>query len=106
MEANEIEPERIPHFNKNFYYNQVDEQRVLQECYNTRIDLHFGRDNAARYGLHLDFADQKQDFEEYLKWLPQNRRNFKHERGAEESQINSMINTLKNKSGNGKFDFN
>ena len=57
MAACEIEDERIPNFNKNFYFNQIEEQTCLQDCFNTRMDLHFGKTNARNHNLHIDFAE-------------------------------------------------
>lgn len=42
MAACEIDHSSIPNFNRHFYYNQSREQQSLQNCYNTRMKLHFG----------------------------------------------------------------
>src|SRR4051794_14641336 len=55
MKACEINDKSIPNFNKNFYYHQVNEQRWLEECYNTRMKLHFGS-LAEKEGMLLDVA--------------------------------------------------
>ena len=42
LTANELTREDVPHFNAQFYYNQKDRQEALQDCFNTRMKLHFG----------------------------------------------------------------
>ena len=48
MEKCELDNEKVPHFNKNFYYNMLDAQECMQTCYNTRMEAHFGADEADR----------------------------------------------------------
>ena len=55
MEKLEIDDATLPNFNSNFYYNRKDLQQSLAECYNTRMELHFGKHNAEKYGLKMDF---------------------------------------------------
>ena len=49
MAKHELDDKIVPNFNRNFYYNQLDVQANLQECFNTRIDLHFGHENAVKH---------------------------------------------------------
>ena len=42
LEACEVDMTRFKKFNKDFYYNMLDEQKCLQKCYNTRMVAHFG----------------------------------------------------------------
>ena len=42
MTSCDIPAESIRNFNANFYYNQLAEQKCLQTCYNTKVNLHFG----------------------------------------------------------------
>ena len=46
MQKLELDDTQVPNFNRNFYYNQLEIQSQLQECFNTRIDLHFGHEHA------------------------------------------------------------
>ena len=43
MSACEIDPKTLTNFNREFYYEKVKEQSCLQDCFNTRMKLHFGR---------------------------------------------------------------
>ncbi len=54
MTACEIEESAIPNFNRKFYFYQLKEQACLQDCFNTRMQLHFGR-QASQQHLLLDF---------------------------------------------------
>ena len=62
MEKCELDAEKVPHFNKNFYYNMLDAQECLQTCYNTRMDAHFGADEADRRDLRMNMAEMKREF--------------------------------------------
>lgn len=55
MTACEVTDAELPNFNKDFYYNRPELQEKLQECYNTRVELHFGRHNAEKHHLFIDF---------------------------------------------------
>jgi hypothetical protein len=61
MNACEIDPKELTNFNKNFYYNQPNEQTCLQDCYNTRMKLHFGS-KAEKEGLLIDFESLKREY--------------------------------------------
>ena len=49
MNALGLDDKSLPNFNRDFYYNHKETQVQLQECYNTRMDLHFGHENAAQH---------------------------------------------------------
>ena len=46
MNALELDDKSLPNFNRDFYYNKKPLQDQLQDCYNTRMSLHFGAKNA------------------------------------------------------------
>merc|ERR1719199_1036738 len=69
MEKLELTDAELPNFNSNFYYNRKDLQQQLGEGYNNRMELHFGKANAEKYGLKMDFDQMKQEFQNYEKWL-------------------------------------
>ena len=60
MTACDLTDEQVPNFNANFYFNMVDEQKCLQQCFNTKMNLHFGKTVAADKALYLDFAAGKE----------------------------------------------
>ena len=62
MEKCELDDTTLKNFNKNFYYNQGEAQECLQTCYNTRMDAHFGSEEAASRDLHFDFAGMKREY--------------------------------------------
>lgn len=72
MNACELDDKFVKNFNKNFYYNQPNEQHCLQDCFNTRMKLHFGS-IAEKEDMLLDFKEMKKEFQRYEKWNPQNR---------------------------------
>ena len=84
MAANELDHAQIPNFNKNFYYNQKDEQSKLQECYNTRMQLHFGDEQAKKHHLYMDLEAMKREYQNYEKWHPQSRIVSQYMRGETE----------------------
>ena len=71
MTALELDDKKLPNFNRNFYYNQVDTQVQLQECYNTRINLHFGTENAKKHQMHMNFKEMFREYQNYEAWHPQ-----------------------------------
>jgi hypothetical protein len=89
MTACEIDPKTVPNFNKNFYYNQIHEQNDLQECYNTRMKLHFGS-QAEKEGMLLDFAAMKREYQRYEKWNPKNRLKEEYLMNHDDSYINKI----------------
>ena len=70
MEHCELEPEQIPNFNSNFYYNMLGEQKCLESCYNTKMNLHFGETTAKEEHLYMDFARMKAEYQRYENWHP------------------------------------
>ena len=62
MEKLEVTDEELPNFNSNFYYNKPELQQNLQECINTRMELHFGHENAVKNNLYVDFKAMKSEF--------------------------------------------
>ena len=107
MEKCELDNEKVPNFNKAFYYNQKEDQICLQTCYNTRMDAHFGHEEAEKRDLHLDFTAMKREYQNYEQWYPAKRHEDKYERGYEDTKIKSMMDNLREKSMNrgNKFNF-
>ena len=69
MDSCELDHKTLPNFNRNFYYGQPGAQACLQECYNTRMKLHFGS-TAEKEGMLLDFAALKKEYNRYENWHP------------------------------------
>ena len=63
----------LPNFNKQFYYSRPDLQNCLQDCYNTRVELHLGAENAKAHDMLIDFAEMKREYQDYEKWAPSNK---------------------------------
>ena len=103
----ELDHEKVPNFNKRFYYNQTEDQACLQTCFNTRVEAHFGKKECEERALFMDFAAMKKEYQGYEMWNPHNRIAKQYERGFEEPKIKSMMSNLKEKSMNrgSKFDF-
>ena len=97
MEKLEITDEELPNFNSNFYYNRKDLQASLSECYNTRMELHFGHENAKKHGLYMDFAEMKKEFQNYESWLPYNRLRNQYSQGFDEERVDGIIEKLRAK---------
>ena len=106
MSACEIEQNDLPNFNKNFYYNQIREQKCLQDCYNTRMMIHFGS-SAKEQGMWIDFNEMKQEYKRYERWNPKNRLQAEYLESFSEAQVKDITQSLLNKSKErfGKFDF-
>ena len=62
MTSCDLSDEQVPNFNANFYFNMVDEQKCLQQCFNTKMNLHFGETVAKKEGLYLDFVTGKEKY--------------------------------------------
>ena len=75
MESCEIDAKTVPNFNRNFYYGQPGAQKCLQECFNTRMKMHFGS-LAEKEGMLMDFGAMKKEYQRYERWSPA-LRNFK-----------------------------
>ena len=58
----ELDDEKVPNFNKKFYYNQTSDQACLQTCFNTRVEAHFGKKECEERNLFLDFAAMKREY--------------------------------------------
>ena len=76
MDACSLDHKQLPNFNRNFYYGMPDAQRCLQDCHNTRMQLHFGAKQAEKDGLLIDFQALKKEYHRYESWNP-SIRNFK-----------------------------
>ena len=87
MEKCELTNETLKNFNKKFYYNQLEAQECLQTCYNTRMDAHFGHEEAIKRDLHLDFKEMKREYQNYEKWYPAGRILAEYERGVPEGEM-------------------
>ena len=107
MDKCELDDSTLKNFNKNFYYNQLEAQECLQTCYNTRMDAHFGAEEAHKRDLHLNFADMKREYQNYERWYPAGRIKSEYERGEPEEKVQSILASLKQKSANtgNKFNF-
>ena len=106
MSKCELDDEKLPNFNKNFWYNMPEAQACLSDCVNTRMVLHFGCDNARKYDLMMDFDEMRNEFRNYEKWLPQQRIRDQYAKGLEEEKVEQLIGKLAAKSTRGRFDFN
>ena len=65
----------------------LKEQKNLQTCFNTKMDLHFGKTTAEKEGLYLDFKELKLQYQEYEKWNPMHKHLKEFEKGYEESYV-------------------
>lgn len=72
MNACELDHKSLPNFNRNFYYGMPQAQSCLQDCYNTRMKLHFGS-AAEKEGLLIDFQEMKKEYQRYENWQPTTR---------------------------------
>lgn len=82
-------------------------QSCLQECYNTRMKLHFGS-TAEREGLLLDFEALKREFQRYERWNPAMRNMQDFATPNSPDYVQSITQSLLNKSKqerSGKFNF-
>ena len=78
----------------------------MQDCYNTRMELHLGRANAEKYDMLIDFDKMKQEYDEYDNILPQNRIIKKYAQGSSEESIKEVVSLLKDKTKKAnRFDF-
>ena len=87
----------LPNFNKDFYYNREELQTQLETCFNTRMELHFGKHNAQKHNLFMDFAEMKHEFRNYEKWAPMSRMMDQYKQGYEEADLNAIVDRLKQK---------
>ena len=99
LAACEVDMDRFSKFNKDFYYNMLDEQKCLQTCFNTRMVAHFGEERAmATDGLQIDFASLKRGYHKFEKMHPDNRKIGTFWSGAHEDKIDSILEGLREKS--------
>ncbi len=107
MDSCELDHKTVPNFNRAFYYGQPGAQACLQECYNTRMKLHFGS-TAEKEGMLLDFAAMKREYQRYENWHPMIRHYKEMAQPVTNEYISSVTSTLlqKTKTAGGKFDFN
>ena len=97
MEKCELDNEKLPNFNKNFYYN-MDEARVcLQSCFNFRMQAHFGPAAQRTDGLQFDFDQMKREYQNYEKWHPKSAHDEKYRSGMQEADVQSLVQRLKDK---------
>ena len=68
----ELDKKSLPNFNRQFYYGMPQAQVCLQDCYNTRMKLHFGS-AAEKEGMLLDFESMKKEYQRYENWQPATR---------------------------------
>lgn len=61
MAACNIDHDKLKHFDRKFYYEQDNERACLEDCYNTRMKLHFGS-YAKSENMLLDFAALKREY--------------------------------------------
>ena len=90
----DLSEETVPHFNGNFYYNMYDAQKCLQTCYNTKMNLHFGKTLAEKECLYLDFVKGKAGYQSYENWNPTHKVAKQFESGTTEEKIVEITNTL------------
>ena len=107
MGACDLDDTKVPNFNKNFHYNMPEEKACLQECFNTRMDLHFGASNAKQNNLHMDFNQMKWEFQNYERWQPNNRVASMYSQGYEEDSVKATLSSLhaKTQAAKSKYDF-
>ena len=97
--ACEVDMDRFSKFNKDFYYNMLDEQKCLQTCFNTRMVAHFGEDRAKTTdGLQIDFAVLKNKYHEFEMIHPDNKKIGTFWSGAHEDKIDTILEGLRQKS--------
>ena len=97
MASCDLTDEQLPNFNANFYYNQVNEQKCLSTCFNTKMNLHFGATTAEKDNLYMNFDLLKSTYQGYEKWHPAARVLKQYEAGHDEEYIAKMTEKLINK---------
>ena len=102
--ACELTREDVPHFNAQFYFNQKDRQVCIQDCFNTRMQLHFGQ-AAVKEGMLMDFEDMKNEYRNYERWNPRNKIYKKYISGHEEKEVADITAALINKTRNANSQF-
>jgi len=108
MTTCELDNKQVPNFNRNFYYGMPAAQSCLQDCFNTRMSLHFGASQAKQEGLVLDFASLKEEYQRYERWNPKLRTLKEYASGNSAEQVDAITQRLLQKSKaqrDGKFEF-
>lgn len=103
-----LDDKLVPNFNRAFYYGMPGAQHCLQDCYNTRMKLHFGSSQAVEQGLLIDFKVLKDEYQHYENWNPQLRVAKDYSGSNDQNFVQSMTQELLDKSRkqrSGKFDF-
>ncbi len=77
----------MPYMNRNFYYNMRKEQSCLQDCYNTRMKLHFGS-LAQSEDMLIDFNTMKRQFRELELINPTNKIIYEYTDQPTDTKIN------------------
>ena len=103
MTSCDLTDEQLPNFNANFYYNQLNEQKCLSSCYNTKMNLHFGETTAKEQHLYMDFEKLKKTYQGYELWHPATKVLKQYEAGHDEEYISSMTEKLINKTKSASF---
>ena len=94
MASCDLTDEQVPNFNANFYFNMVDEQRCLSQCFNTKMNLHFGTTVATKEALYLDFASGKDTYKSMQNWNPTYKLTKQFETGRDEKSIKNITDAL------------
>ena len=108
MTACELDDKKVPNFNRDFYYGQPGAQACLQECYNARMNLHFGPTVAKKEALQIDFKQLKEEYHRYENWNPHMRIMKEMSLSNSSTTVQSITQQLLDKSRkerSGKFDF-
>ena len=93
----DIDAETLPNFNSKFYYTMPGEQKCLQTCFNTKVNLHFGQKTAEKESLYVDFAAMKKEFQGMQQWNPHYNQQKLYEKGEEEGKIQEVTERLLNR---------
>ena len=107
MTSCEIDAKALPNFNRAFYYGMPQAQSCLQDCYNTRMKLHFGS-VAEKEGMLISFEDLKREYQRYENWTPMGRaiKEFSSSNSADHVQsVTQQLIEKTKKERSGKFDF-
>jgi hypothetical protein len=107
MSACELDNKQVPNFNREFYYGQPQAQACLSNCFNTRMNLHFGATTVEREGLGLNFDEMKKEYQRYENWHPLTRQIKGMSNEVSNDYVSSVAQSLieKTKQSKGKFDF-
>ena len=70
MDQCELDDKSLPNFNRAFYYGMPAAQNCLQDCFNTRMTLHFGATTVQKEDMLIDFVKMKEEYQRYERWNP------------------------------------